>query len=60
MKHVVGAALALAGSFPVPLLGQQPGGGGRVQSAAAAPQLRFHLDENFDKVILDDAERSSR
>jgi DNA-binding beta-propeller fold protein YncE len=50
MKHVVAAALALAGSFSVSLLGQQAGSGGRAQTAAAAPQLRFHLDEDFFKL----------
>jgi len=50
MKHVVAAALALAGSFSVPLLAQRAGAGGRAQSAAPAPQLRFHLDEEFFKL----------
>src|SRR5262249_1857078 len=48
MKLVVAAALALAGSLTVPLVAQQ-GRGGRAQPAAA-PQLRFHIDEEFFKL----------
>src|SRR5262249_60818378 len=44
------AAVVGAGSWSVPLVGQQPGRGGRAPSAAAAPQLRFHLDEEFFKL----------
>jgi len=48
MKHLVAAALALVGSFSVPLLGQQRGSAR--PAAAAAPTLRFHLDEDFFKL----------
>jgi hypothetical protein len=46
MTHVVAAALALAGSFSVPLLGQQSPRELRM-TMAAAPQLRFRVDEEF-------------
>jgi hypothetical protein len=46
MKHVVAAALALAGSFSVPLLGQQSPRQLRM-TMAAAPRLRFRVDEEF-------------
>ena len=50
MKHVVAAALALAGSFSVPLLGQQSSPREARLTLAAAPQLRFSVDEEFVKL----------
>src|SRR3954471_874957 len=50
MKQVVAAALALVGSFSLPLLGQPSSSRESRMTMAAAPQLRFRIDEDFFKL----------
>ena len=49
MKLIVAAALALVAAASAPLVGQSGNAGGRA-STASAPQLRFHVDEDFFKL----------
>ena len=49
MKQIVAAALALAASASAPLVGQSDNARMRA-STASAPQLRFHVDEEFFKL----------
>jgi len=48
MKQIVAAALALVASTSASLVGQSPAAGRA--PASSAPQLRFHVDEDFFKL----------